>query len=268
MFSLLRECKKKHKMILELARADFRKRFVGSYFGAVWMFIQPLVTIAIYAFIFGPYGFKSSPPVPNVSYTLWLIPGIVPWFFFSEIMNMNTGILQEYHYLVKKVVFPIELLPIIKLLSCLLVHCFFLLVLFLFYLFSGKFPQLSWLQVLYYSFATACFGLGLSYFTSAISVFFKDMQQIVGIVLQFGIWMVPIMYDELLFTNKAPILKIFFKLNPFYYIVAGYRDSMITGNFFFERPGLSLYFWAVTLLLLFVGLRFFRSLRPHFSDVL
>ena len=107
-------------MILELARADFRKRFVGSYFGAVWMFIQPLVTIAIYAFIFGPYGFKSSPPVPNVSYTLWLIPGIVPWFFFSEIMNMNTGILQEYHYLVKKVVFPIELLPIIKLLSCLL----------------------------------------------------------------------------------------------------------------------------------------------------
>ena len=71
MFSLLRECKKKHKMILELARADFRKRFVGSYFGAVWMFIQPLVTIAIYAFIFGPYGFKSSPPVPNVSYTLW-----------------------------------------------------------------------------------------------------------------------------------------------------------------------------------------------------
>ena len=130
----------------------------------------------------------------------------------------------------KKVVFPIELLPIIKLLSCLLVHGFFLLVMFLFYLFSGKFPKLSWLQVLYYSFATACFGLGLSYFTSAISVFFKDMQQIVGIVLQFGIWMVPIMYDELLFTNKAPILKIFFKLNPFYYIVAGYRDSMKTGT--------------------------------------
>ena len=112
------------------------------------------------------------------------------------------------------------------------------------------------------------FGLGLSYFTSAISVFFKDMQQIVAIVLQFGIWMVPIMYDELLFTNKAPWLKIFFKINPFYYIVAGYRDSMITGNYFFERPGLTLYFWLVTLFLLFVGLRFFRRLRPHFSDVL
>lgn len=268
MISLLKEIKLKRKMILDLAKADFKKRFVGSYFGVVWMLIQPLVTIAIYAFIFGPYGFKSSPPVPNVSYTLWLIPGIVPWFFFSEVMNMNTGILQEYHYLVKKVVFPIELLPVIKLLSCTLVHGFFLLVMFLFYLFSGKMPRLSWLQVFYYSFAAAMFGLGLSYFTSAISVFFKDMQQIVAIVLQFGIWMVPIMYDELLFTNKAPWLKIFFKINPFYYIVAGYRDSMITGNYFFERPGLTLYFWLVTLFLLFVGLRFFRKLRPHFSDVL
>ena len=255
-------------MILDLAKADFKKRFVGSYFGVIWMLIQPLVTIAIYAFIFGPYGFKSSPPVPNVSSTLWLIPGIVPWFFFSEILNMNKGILQEYHYLVKKVVFPIELLPIIKLISCALVHCFFLLVLFLFYLFSGKLPEISWIQVLYYSFATAVFGLGLSYFTSAISVFFKDMQQIVAIVLQFGIWMVPIMYDENLFTGRAPWLHIFFKLNPFYYVVVGFWGLIITSAFFWQRPGLSLYFWGISLALLFLGLRFFRNLRPHFSDVL
>ncbi len=91
--SLLKNMKARRRMIWDLAKADFRKRFVGSYFGIVWMFIQPLVTIAIYAFIFGPYGFKSAPPVPDVSYTTWLIPGIVPWFFFSEVMNMVTGIL-------------------------------------------------------------------------------------------------------------------------------------------------------------------------------
>ena len=267
-FTLLKECKEKRKMILSLAFADFRKRFVGSYFGAVWMLIQPLVTIAIYAFIFGPYGFKSSPPVPNVSYTTWLIPGMVPWFFFSEVMNMNTGILQEYQYLVKKVVFPIELLPIIKLISCSLVHLFFLLVMFLFALFSREPIFITWPQVLFYSFATAFYALSLSFFTSAVSVFFKDMQQIVGIVLQFGIWMTPIMYDESLFTGKAPFVKWILKLNPMYYIVAGYRDSMLTGHWFFERPGLSLYFWGVTAVLFLFSLRFFRSLRPHFSDVL
>lgn len=255
-------------MIWDLAKSDFRKRFVGSYFGMVWMLIQPLVTIAIYAFIFGPYGFKSAPPVPNVSYTAWLIPGIVPWFFFSEVMNMVTGILQEYSYLVKKVVFPIELLPVIKLISCGFVHLFFILVMLLFYLFGGNLPRASWVQILYYSFSASMLALGISYFTSAVNVFFKDMQQLVGIVLQFGIWLCPIMYDEGLFTNGRPWLSVLFKLNPFYYVVAGYRDSMITGAPFWMRPTLGIYFWAVTVVLFVFGLRFFKKLRPHFSDVL
>ena len=61
--------------------------FVGSYFGVVWMFIQPVVTVAIYAFVFGESGFRSAPPVPGASYVVWLVPGIVPWFFYSEALN-------------------------------------------------------------------------------------------------------------------------------------------------------------------------------------
>ena len=66
--SLLKELVAKRKLIWELSKADFRKRFVGSYFGVVWMFIQPIVTVLIYWLIFGPIGFKSAPPVPNASY--------------------------------------------------------------------------------------------------------------------------------------------------------------------------------------------------------
>ena len=120
--SLLKELVAKRKLIWELSKADFRKRFVGSYFGVVWMFIQPIVTVLIYWLIFGPIGFKSAPPVPNASYVQWLVPGIAPWFFFSEALNCGTGCLQEYNYLVKKVVFKVEILPVIKLISCLFVH--------------------------------------------------------------------------------------------------------------------------------------------------
>ena len=123
--SLLKELVAKRKLIWELSKADFRKRFVGSYFGVVWMFIQPIVTVLIYWLIFGPIGFKSAPPVPNASYVQWLVPGIAPWFFFSEALNCGTGCLQEYNYLVKKVVFKVEILPVIKLISCLFVHAFF-----------------------------------------------------------------------------------------------------------------------------------------------
>ena len=199
--SLLKELVAKRKLIWELSKADFRKRFVGSYFGVVWMFIQPIVTVLIYWLIFGPIGFKSAPPVPNASYVQWLIPGIAPWFFFSEALNCGTGCLQEHNYLVKKVVFKVEILPVIKLISCLFVHVFFVLIMFFVFLISGKKPELSWIQIIYYSFATSMYALALTYLTSAIQVFFKDMAQIVSICLQFGMWLTPIMYDEAIFTS-------------------------------------------------------------------
>ena len=266
--SLLKELVAKRKLIWELSKADFRKRFVGSYFGVVWMFIQPIVTVLIYWLIFGPIGFKSAPPVPNASYVQWLIPGIAPWFFFSEALNCGTGCLQEYNYLVKKVVFKVEILPVIKLISCLFVHVFFVLIMFFVFLISGKKPELSWIQIIYYSFATSMYALALTYLTSAIQVFFKDMAQIVSICLQFGMWLTPIMYQETMFADKAPWFVTILKLNPFYYVVAGYRDSMLTGNWFWERPKLGIYFWVVTLVIGLVGLRVFKRLRPHFSDVL
>lgn len=127
LISLAKDIVKKRRLIGELAKADFKKRFVGSYFGIVWMFIQPIVTVAIYYFVFG-VGFRSGDPIEGVPYVLWLVPGIVPWFFFSEALNTGTNCLQEYSYLVKKVVFRVEILPIIKMMSCLMVHLIFVLI--------------------------------------------------------------------------------------------------------------------------------------------
>ena len=238
LISLFRELIGKRKLVTELAKADFRKRFVGSYFGIVWMFIQPMVTIAIYAFIFGEHGMKNAPPVPGATYVIWLTPGIIPWFYFSELI------------------------------SCFLVHACFLIIMAGLYLIDGRMPSATWIQVLYYSFAASMLGLALTYFTSAVQVFFKDMAQIVGICLQFGMWLTPIMYDEAIFTSRASWLEWVFKLNPFYYIAAGYRDSMLTGSWFFERPTMTIYFWVVTFILMIIGLKVFKKLRPHFSDVL
>ena len=266
--SLMKEIVRKRKLIWDLAKADFRKRFVGSYFGMVWMLVQPIVTVLIYFFIF-QVGFKSVPPVPGVPYVLWLIPGIVPWFFYSEALNCVTGCLQEYSYLVKKVVFQVEILPIIKLISCMLVHAFFAGIMLTVFLCYGRFPMATWIQILYYSFAAAMLALAFGYLTSAINVFFKDMAQIVSICLQFGMWLTPIMYSEQLFLDKGlTMAPMILKLNPFYYIAAGYRDSMLTGDWFFMRPTLTVYFWAVTLITMLVGLKVFKRLRPHFSDVL
>ncbi|WP_124065140.1 ABC transporter permease [Clostridium sp. E02] len=265
--SLLKEIYSKRRLILDLAKSDFKKRFVGSYFGIAWMFLQPMATILVYFFVF-QMGFKSVPPVPGYPYVLWLIPGIVPWFYFSEILILGTGCLQEYNYLVKKVVFRVEILPVIKMLSCFMVHGIFTLIMILVFFFYGEFPKATWIQILYYSFASSMISLAIAYFTSAIQVFFKDMAQIIGICLQFGMWMVPIMWAPEMFKNTPTWLPFVLKLNPFYYIVAGYRDSMLTGNWLIERPILGIYFWSVTIVLMLIGLKTFKKLRPHFSDVL
>lgn len=265
--SLIKEVFHKRKLIWDLSKADFRKRFVGSYFGMVWMFVQPMATVLVYFFVF-QLGMKSTPPVPNVPYVLWLVPGIVPWFYFSEALNGITNCLQEYNYLVKKVVFKVEILPIIKLISCLLVHGFFILIMLIMFLLYRRVPLVTWIQIIYYTFAASVLVLGLGFLTCGVQVFFKDMAQIIGILLQFGMWLTPIMYHESLFADKGTWIITALKLNPFYYIVTGYRDSMLTGDWFWERPTLSLYFWIVTLIVLLSGLKVFKRLRPHFSDVL
>ena len=267
-FSLPMDIYKNRRLVAKLAKNDFKTRYAGSYLGIVWAFIQPVITILVYWFVFS-VGFRSGTGDLGVPFVLYLVAGIVPWFFFQDALIGGTNSLLEYNYLVKKVVFKVEILPVIKLISCLFVHVFFILIMFFVFLISGKKPELSWIQIIYYSFATSMYALALTYLTSAIQVFFKDMAQIVSICLQFGMWLTPIMYSEQLFLDKGlTMAPMILKLNPFYYIAAGYRDSMLTGDWFFMRPTLTVYFWAVTLITMLVGLKVFKRLRPHFSDVL
>lgn len=109
--------------------------------------------------------------------------------------------------------------------------------------------------------------LGMSYFASAVVVFFRDLAQIINIGLQVGVWMTPIMwsFEDLGMTGIIPILL---KLNPMYYIVSGYRDCFVYKTWFWEHPALTVYFWVFTLLMYVFGVRLFEKLKVHFADVL
>ena len=110
-------------LILSLSKNDFKTKYAGSYLGIVWAFIQPVVTIMVYWFVF-TVGLKAG-DMAEYPFVLYLISGIVPWFFFQDALNGGTNALMEYNYLVKKVVFKISILPIVKVFSALFVHVFF-----------------------------------------------------------------------------------------------------------------------------------------------
>ena len=153
-----------------------------------------------------------------------------------------------------------------------MVGMFMMVIMFVVFFIAGYAPKVTWIQVIYYSFGAMVLSMGIGYLTASVNVFFKDMAQIVSIALQFGMWLAPIMYWEGMFQEQYPqyasLIGFVFKINPFYYIVAGYRDSLLTGHWFFERPMNTLYFWGVTILIFYIGLKLFTKLRPHFSDVL
>ena len=258
------------KLILRLAKNDFKARFAGSYLGIVWAFAQPIVTILVYWFVFEK-GFKPAAITTkeglDIPFVLFLVGGMVPWFYFSEALSSATNTLLEYSYLVKKVVFRIDILPLVKMMSAYIIHFILLLFTLLLFCCMGYFPSFYILQIVYYDIAMVLLVLGISYGTCAIVVFFRDLSQIIGILLQVGVWITPIMWN-METMDISPTLKLIFKLNPMYYIVTGYRDALYKNEGFWTHPELTLYFWVVTLALFFLGRLIFKRLKVHFADVL
>ena len=252
-------------LILNLAKNDFKTKYAGSYLGIIWAFIQPIVTILVYWFVFS-VGLKSG-MVDDYPFVLYLVSGIVPWFFFQDALNSGTNALIEYNYLVKKVVFKISILPIVKIISALFVHVFFVAFSLVLCWLYGYTPSFYTIQILYYSACTFILTLGLVYATSAIVIFFRDLTQIIGIILQVGVWLTPIMWDLNMLTDYPLLMKVF-KINPMYYIVSGYRESMLGDVWFWEHWGWTLYFWVVVSVLFVIGSVIFKRLKPHFADVL
>lgn len=266
-FGLPIELYQNRALILNLAKNDFKTRFAGSYLGIVWAFVQPIVTVLVYWFVF-QVGLRSG-NVQDYPFVLWLVAGLVPWFFFQEALNGGTNALIEYSYLVKKVVFKISTLPLVKVISALFVHAFFVLFTLILYCAYGYFPDLYTLQIIYYSFALFVFVLGICYTTCAVVIFFRDLSQIINIVLQVGVWITPIMWNIEDMGQRMPrVLVLIMKANPLYYIVNGYRDALLNKVWFWERFDLTCLYWLVTAAVFAVGAVIFKRLKVHFADIL
>lgn len=252
-------------LIWKLAKNDFKKRYAGSYMGAVWALVQPVVTVLMYYVVFEKVMGNPGRGDDSVPFVLFLTAGLVPWFYFTEALNSGTNALLEYNYLVKKVVFKISVLPIIKIIAATFIHVFFVFVLLIVAACYGYFPTLYTLQIVYYSICLFVFVLALCYSTCAIVIFFRDLVQIINIVLQIGMWATPILWSM---DGLGPVWVTILKLNPLVYIVNGYRDAVYGQRWFWQDFFSMMYFWIVTVVLFGLGAAVFKRLKVHFADVL
>ena len=249
--------------VWQFAIDDFKGRFAGSLLGSSWAFIQPIVTILIYYFIF-QFGFRST-PVSDVPYVLWLVAGLLPWFYISETIVMTASCLAEYSYLVKKVVFNVRILPLSKVCSGLFIQgVLFIFVILLFAVFKIP-PTIYYLQLPIYMIYMIIFLVGLGYFSCSMYAFFKDTAQVIAIITQVIFWMTPIVWDiNIMPEATAKVLR----FNPVYYVVMGYRSAFIYKQFYFPGIGMLIWYWGIAIAVLIFGRLFFERCKKHFADVM
>lgn len=246
-----------------MSKNELRSRYSSNYGGILWAFLQPLGTIAVLWFVFS-VGFRSA-PVMGHPFGLWLSVGIIGWFFAAEAISVMTSSIISQSFLVKKVVFNSYLIPLSSLMVAFALHLVFVGIVMVGCIAYGYYPSIYWLGMIYYLFCGVVLCLGVGYFTSSVAVFFPDMGQIVGVLLQFGFWLTPVFWSLDILPQKYVV---FFELNPVSYIVEGYRDSLLGGVWFFEKIYLGGVFWGISLFMLFVGMSVFRRLKNSFADVL
>lgn len=261
---LINIVQKNKDIYISLVKNDFKSRFNGSLFGILWAIVQPMITILVYWFVFS-IGLRSGDRPDGTPYILWLICGMVPWFFFSEALGAVSNSFIEYAYLVKKVQFRLGIIPLIKIGSSLIMHGIFFVIATIVLNFYGYLADWFYLQILYYAAVASVLLVGLGLLFSSITVFFRDMSQIVGIIIQIGFWVIPIVWGA---EVLPPKLKIIFQMNPVYYIIEGYRESLLSGVPFWKHPVQMVYNFLLCAVVLVVGIKVFRKLRPNFSDVL
>ncbi len=253
---------KNRKLALQLGRNDFRNRFANTSLGAIWGFLQPFVFMLTYVIIF-QYILKtgSSGEYP---YVVWFLPGMSMWMFCSDAILNSSNSIRTYSYLVKKVVFPIDIIPVISLTSSSFIGLFLFLVATVTCCIFGYLPNL--LILFYIIFCAFCFIIALTRFTSAVCALVPDFSQLLTIVIQLCMWFTPIIWNLSMIKTKLYIL---FKAFPFTYLVEGFRQAFIGSTIITEQNGIyTIAFWTITILMFTWGNYVFKKSKKDFADVL
>jgi lipopolysaccharide transport system permease protein len=254
-------------LIRTLVRRDVLSRYSGSFGGAFWAVLNPLMLMLTYFFVFGlvlqsRFGNDTS----RSGYAIYFLAGMLPWLAFSESVGRSPFIMVEHRGFIKKLVFPVETLPV-NLVASGLVTEFFGTILFVMALLlaRGRVP----LTVLYLPalvIPQVLLTAGICWFLAALGVFVRDLAQINGYILTVWFFLTPICYEETKLNSLPPLALHVLTRNPIFVLVRGYRAVLIES----KAPDWTALAWltAASILVFLLGHAWFYKLRKSFADLI
>ncbi len=251
-------------LVRSMVRRDILGRYRGSFGGIFWTVLNPLLLMLTYYFVFGLVLRARFPGDPSrAGFVLYFLAGMLPWLPFSEAAGRAPFVMMEHRNFVKRLVFPLETLPV-NLTAAGLVTYAFAVVLFLVLLLvsRGAIPAaVAWLPVLLVP--QVLFTLGLCWFLAALGVYFRDLGQINGFLLTLWFFLTPICYPE---ASLPPQVLGLLAMNPLFVLVRCYRTILLEGSAPALGPLWKL--WVVSIAAFVLGHAWFYKLRRTFADVI
>ena len=254
--SLFNDLYKYREFLKTNVKKDIRGKYKGSFLGVLWSFINPLLSVLVYAIVFSQI---MRFDIDN--YVIYLITGVLPWTFFTSSINMGMTSILYNASIIKKVYFPRSILPISSVSSCLVNFLISCLVILVFVLFSGIgiTIHLLWLPLIALVQYFLC--LGIVFFLSAVEIFVRDLEHIINFVLSMAFYVTPILYK----AEQVPKnLRFILKLNTMAYIIDAYRDIFYYG----VMPDISslLLVFLVSIIVMMLGYKVFERLQRGFAE--
>lgn len=259
-----KETIKNRKIIFGIGKNDFRNRFANTSLGAIWGFLQPFVFMITYVIVF-QYILKVG-SAGNYPYVSWFLPAMSMWMTINDTIINASNSIRAYSYLVKKVVFPVDTIPLISIIASSFVSLFLFLISIIVSAFFGYFPNL--LILLYSLIAAYCFIIAFTRFTSAVVTVLPDFSQLLNILMQIFFWFTPIVWNIQMVAGHPTIQRIL-QCIPFTYLVGVAREAFIGEGMITKGHGIyTAIFWIITIILYVWGNHVFKKTKKDFADVL
>lgn len=253
-------------LIWRLAISDLKKTYHGAALGWAWAVIKPVVTVFVYWFAI-EIGLKSGKPISDMPYVLWLIAGIVPWFYMSESLNGGTECIRKYSYLVTKMKYPVFTIPTFTNLARFITNFILIIAAIVIFWCCGYPPTIYLIQLPFYMLLMFMLFNAWSLFAGMVSAIGKDFSNLVKSLTMAVFWLSGILWD-MANVSQNKLLTHFLMINPVTYISYGFRNCFIYHIWFFDQPKRLMYFVVWYVVTAAFSLWAYRKLRKEIPDVL
>ena len=263
------------KQILNMSKMEMKKHYSSSTLGTIWAFIKPALFVLVYWFGI-EVGLKGGGSIGyDGPYILWLLAGILPWFFISECLIQGGTSIRTHRHLVTKMVYPISTIPTFVETYLFKVHLMLVAIATFIFVVTGHFPvsNFYFVQILYGFICLFLLMWVINLLMSALVVVSRDFEYLLKSITTILFWLSPILWDEskLASINSGALANIIYyvvKLNPITYVGNIYRYAFLGTDWFFNHPLQILCFWLEILVLAIIGSFVFKRLESEFADIL